>query len=87
MTDSSGATYLSAFQEAGEEILGVSARELQGWRDSDDPQASEVFFAAQFSTWVFKLKVKEDSWQDETRLKCTVVKAERVSRSVGRVPA
>ena len=77
--DHTGLTWATAFQECGEEILGISAKNLfyLKYEDQDDEKVSEIIQGAIFRRYIFKLKVKEETFSDEQRVKSTVVKAER----------
>lgn len=77
--DHTGLTWATAFQECGEEILGISAKNLfyLKYEDQDDEKVSEIIQGALFRRYIFKLKVKEETFSDEQRVKSTVVKAER----------
>eukprot|EP01018_Ginkgo_biloba_P022363 Gb_14632 [translate_table: standard] len=81
--DHTGLTWVTAFQEAGEEIMGVSAKELYMLKheDQDDIKFGEIIQKVLFNQYLFKLKVKEETYSDEQRVKCTVVKAERLDYS------
>lgn len=76
--DHTGVTWITAFQEAGEEIIGVSAKELYMWKQDESLKYMELIQKLLFSQHLFKLKVKEESYNDEQRVKCTVVKSERL---------
>ena len=68
-----GAIEISIFsQETAEKILGVSSADLGRYLESDEDQYNAVFSEATFKTYNFRLRVKEDTWNDETRLKHTV---------------
>lgn len=77
--DHTSITWATAFQECGEEILGISAKNLfyLKYEDQDDEKVSEIIQGAIFKRYVFKLKVKEETFSDEQRVKSTVVKAEK----------
>lgn len=79
--DHTGLTWVTAFQEAGEEIMGTSAKELYYMKheEQDDEKFSEVMRAVMFTKFLFKLKVKEETFSDEQRVKSTVVRAEKVN--------
>lgn len=84
--DHTGSTWVSAFQECGTEIMGVPAEYLYGLKHSeeqeeDDEKMREIIKGVLFRQYVLKLKVKEESYADETRVKCTVVKAEKLDVS------
>ncbi|XP_047333962.1 replication protein A 70 kDa DNA-binding subunit A [Impatiens glandulifera] len=81
--DHSGITWVTAFQEAGEEILGCPAKELYLMKqeDTDDVRFGEMIKNCLFTEFLFKLKIKEELYGDEQRVKVTVVKTEKVSCS------
>ncbi|WRX33363.1 K Homology domain [Theobroma cacao] len=81
--DHTGLTWVTAFQESGEEILGCSAKELYSlkYELQDDTRFGEIICSRLFNQYVFKLKIKEELYGDEQRVKITVVKAEKVNYS------
>ena len=81
--DHTGSTYASAFDEAGEQIFGRKAGELFSIRnvDQDDAQFAEIIEGVRWHLYLFKLKVKEETYNDEQSLKCTAVKVEKLDPS------
>ncbi|CAD5166633.1 replication protein A 70 kDa DNA-binding subunit A-like [Musa acuminata AAA Group] len=81
--DHTGMTWVTAFQEGGEEILGVTAKELYSlkYQEQDDLKFAEIIRRVLFHQHLFKLKVKEETFSDEQRVKSTVIKAEKVNPS------
>lgn len=81
--DHTGISWVTAFQECGEEIMGISAKDLHYLKheQQDDEGFSKVLRQVLFSRYVFKLKVKEETFSDEQRVKSTVVKSEKVNYS------
>ncbi|XP_021768308.1 replication protein A 70 kDa DNA-binding subunit A-like [Chenopodium quinoa] len=79
--DHTSLTWVTAFQEGGEQIMGISAKNLYYLKneEQDDEKFTEIVRAAVFNKYIFKLKVKEETFSDEQRVKSTVVKAERVN--------
>ncbi|MED6147417.1 hypothetical protein PIB30_043809 [Stylosanthes scabra] len=79
--DHTGLTWVTAFQESGAEIMGMSAKDLYDikFEKMDDEQFGEIMRKVLFSKYIFKLKVKEETYSDEQRVKSTVVKAEKVN--------
>lgn len=79
--DHTGLTWVTAFQECGEEIMGISAKELfyMKYEEQDDERFAEIIRKALFNKYLFKLKVKEETFSDEQRVKSTVVKAEKLN--------
>ncbi|KAL4564981.1 hypothetical protein LXL04_029061 [Taraxacum kok-saghyz] len=78
--DHTGMTWITAFQETGEEIIGVSAKDLYHMKyvENDEEGFMEVVRGLLHNEYSFKLKVKEESWGEEQRVKSSVVKAEKV---------
>ncbi|XP_020534380.1 replication protein A 70 kDa DNA-binding subunit C isoform X2 [Jatropha curcas] len=81
--DHTGITWVTAFQESGQEIMGISAKDLHflKYEKQDDEGFSKIIRQVLFSKFQFKLKVKEETFSDEQRVKSTVVKAEKVNHS------
>ncbi|OMO89319.1 Zinc finger, CCHC-type [Corchorus capsularis] len=81
--DHTGITWVTAFQESGEDMFGVSAKDLYYLRyeNNDDEKFMEITRQVMFNKYVFKLKVKEETFSDEQRVKSTVVKVEKVNFS------
>ncbi|MCD7457164.1 hypothetical protein HAX54_034370 [Datura stramonium] len=79
--DHTGLTWVTAFQECGDQIMGVSAKELYflKYEEQDDDRFSETMRNVLFNKFIFKLKVKEEMFSDEQRVKSTVVKAEKLN--------
>ncbi|XAR53471.1 hypothetical protein NMG60_11022037 [Bertholletia excelsa] len=81
--DHSGVTWVTAFQESGEEILGCSAKVLYNlkYEEQDEVRFAEIIRSCLFIQYIFRLKIKEEVYGDEQRVKITVVKAEKVNYS------
>ncbi|KAA8521263.1 hypothetical protein F0562_011900 [Nyssa sinensis] len=79
--DHTGLTWVTTFQECGEEIMGISAKDLYylKYEEQDDERFGEIVRKVLFTKYIFKLKVKEETFSDEQRVKSTVVKAEKVN--------
>ncbi|XP_052210578.1 replication protein A 70 kDa DNA-binding subunit A-like [Diospyros lotus] len=79
--DHTGLSWVTAFQECGEDIMGVSAKDLYYLKheEQDDEKFGEIVRKVLFTKYVFKLKVKEEMFSDEQRVKSTVVKAEKIN--------
>ncbi|KAI3410646.1 Replication protein A subunit, partial [Psidium guajava] len=80
--DHTGLTWVTAFQETGEEILGFSAKELFMLKKQDDERFAETVRSKLFYQFLFRLKIKEETYGDEQRVKITVVKADKVNYSL-----
>ena len=79
--DHTGLTWATAFHESGEEIMGISAKDLYylNYEEQDDEKFAELMRSVLFTKYLFKLKVKEETFSDEQRVKSSVVKAEKVN--------
>ncbi|TQE04749.1 hypothetical protein C1H46_009602 [Malus baccata] len=77
--DHTGLTWATAFQETGEEILGCSAKELYllKYEEQDDSRFGDIVRSSIFNRFLFKLKIKEEMYGDEQRVKITIVKADK----------
>lgn len=81
--DHTGLTWVNAYGETGEEIMGISAKDLYLLKheDEDEDAFMEVVHGVLFSEYKFKLKVKEEFLGDEARVRSIVVKAEKIKYS------
>ncbi|XP_051131454.1 replication protein A 70 kDa DNA-binding subunit A [Andrographis paniculata] len=79
--DHTGVTWVTAFQESGEEILGCPAKDLYAmkYESEDETRFVETIRNCLFSEFLLRLKIKEEIYGDEQRVKITVVKAEKVN--------
>ncbi|KAK9715697.1 hypothetical protein RND81_06G183200 [Saponaria officinalis] len=78
--DHSGLTWVTAFQESGEEIIGCSAKELYSLKydEEDEDKFASIIRGSLFVPFLFKLKIKEEIYGEEQRVKVTVVKADKI---------
>ncbi|XP_040380009.1 replication protein A 70 kDa DNA-binding subunit C-like [Oryza brachyantha] len=81
--DHTGTTYVDVFQEAGEQVFCRKAEELFSIRnvDQDDAQFAEIIEGVRWHQYLMKLRVKEETFNDETRLKCHLMKIEKLDPS------
>ncbi|KAF8667141.1 hypothetical protein HU200_053328 [Digitaria exilis] len=79
--DHTGLTYATAFQEAGVEIIGCSAEELYNIKEEDAERFTEIIQGVRWQLFLFKLKVFEEIFNDEQRVKCSITKAEKLDVS------
>ncbi|CAL9241785.1 unnamed protein product [Arabidopsis halleri] len=81
LQDHTGLTWATAFQEAGEEIMGMSAKDLYyvKYENQEEEKFEDIIRSVAFSKYIFKLKIKEETYSDEQRVKATVVKAEKLN--------
>ncbi|CAH3021049.1 unnamed protein product [Porites evermanni] len=76
LADFTGNQWVTCFQESAEAILKRTAAEIGELKDSgDDRNFDAVFSEASFKTFNFRIRAKMETYNDETRLKCSVVNA------------
>jgi len=78
LADSTDNTWASCFQDTAEKILNVTSADLGRYLETDEEQYNAIFLEATFKTFSFKMRVKADTWNDETRLKHTVVSVDEI---------
>lgn len=65
--------WVTCFQETAEVLLGHSADRLGQLRETDEEAFELVFQKANFTTHIFKNRVKLETYNDECRVKVTVL--------------
>ncbi|KAM9734140.1 replication protein A 70 kDa DNA-binding subunit isoform 2-T2 [Menidia menidia] len=70
--------WVTCFQESAEAILGQNAAYLGQLKDSNESAFDEIFQQANFHTFVFRSRVKLETYNDESRIKATVMEAKPV---------
>merc|ERR1711902_362948 len=68
-TDFTGNIWLTAFNEAAEQILKVPATEAENMLNNDSEAFERLFKEAQFKKYVFKCRAKSDVWEDSQRVR------------------
>nr|XP_046266711.1 replication protein A 70 kDa DNA-binding subunit-like isoform X2 [Scatophagus argus] len=70
--------WVTCFQETAEALLGHSAETLGQLRETDEAAFDDVFHKANFTTHIFKNRVKLETYNDESRVKVTVMEVQPV---------
>lgn len=70
--------WVTCFQESAEAILGQNAAYLGQLKDSNEAAFDEVFQHANFNTFIFRSRVKLETYNDESRIKATVMEVKPV---------
>ncbi|XP_029923762.1 replication protein A 70 kDa DNA-binding subunit isoform X2 [Myripristis murdjan] len=65
--------WVTCFQESAEAILGQNAAYLGQLKESNESAFDEIFQQANFNTFVFRNRVKLETYNDESRIKATVM--------------
>jgi len=73
VADYSGTAWVSMFNETAKDVVGASAGELRDWDQNDDPRFKMVWKDCQYKEFILKLKISQDTYNDETKLRTNVV--------------
>lgn len=76
--DNSESQWVTCFQETSELILGIKAQDLGDLKSTNSPKFDECFSNAIFKEFTFKMRAKMETYNDERRVKVTVVNAEEI---------
>lgn len=81
--DYTGTAWVQCFNETGERIFdGHTAEELNQMRESGNQEGFEsVLNQAASKTWKFKLRAKQETYNDEMRVRCSVVACDPIDYS------
>lgn len=70
--------WVTCFQDTAEVLLGHSAHTLGQLRSTDEDAFDEVFQRANFTTHIFRTRVKLETYNDESRVKATVMEIQPI---------
>ena len=73
-SDHTGSSWLSAFNDQAIKIMGgITADEMYELSQADGAaQFKATFNANNFMPYIFKVRAKAETWQDESRVKCVI---------------
>lgn len=75
VADYTGQFWLSGFNDIGEQLIGVTAGELQRLKDENESEFAAVLQRAANKMYMFNCRAKQDTFNDQTRVRYTVTKA------------
>lgn len=75
MTDNQ---WITCFQETAEAILGRKADMLGALRGQDEAGFNQIFQDAFFSDYIFRMRIKMETYNDEARMKCTCLSVQKL---------
>uniref|UniRef100_A0A8K9WQG8 Replication protein A subunit n=1 Tax=Oncorhynchus mykiss TaxID=8022 RepID=A0A8K9WQG8_ONCMY len=78
ITDFSDNQWVTCFHETAEGILGHNAETLGQLKDTDEAAFDEVFQKVNFTTHIFRNRVKLETYNDESRVKAMVMEVKPV---------
>lgn len=73
-SDYSGQAWISTFNEAGAQIIGISADDLQNLKENDPDAFQAQIQQATGTSWFLNCRAKADSYGDQTRVRYNVQK-------------
>ncbi|XP_044925957.1 replication protein A 70 kDa DNA-binding subunit isoform X2 [Mustela putorius furo] len=65
--------WVTCFQESAEAIIGQSTAHLGELKEKNEQAFEEVFQNANFRSFIFRIRVKLETYNDESRIKATVI--------------
>ena len=77
--DATGSAWCTAFDDTAAQLLRRSADDLWELSESDPPAAAAAWKAALFRACVLKVRAKAERYNDETRVKCSLLSCEPVN--------
>ncbi|PVD31676.1 hypothetical protein C0Q70_07094 [Pomacea canaliculata] len=75
LADFSDNQWITSFQESAEAMLGIKADDLGNLRESNETAFDEVFQRAVFKQYIFRLRAKVETYNEENRLKTVCMTA------------
>ncbi|KAK2762830.1 Replication factor A protein 1 [Arachnomyces sp. PD_36] len=81
VSDHTGQTWLSCFDDAGRVLMGITADQLMELRENDEKAATKIFQEANCKTWNFRCKAKMDTFQDQQRVRYQISSANPINYS------
>ena len=81
IADFSDFHWVTIFEESGVGILEISADDLAWKKESNMIEYEKILERSKYCPFQFTLKSKVESWNDEKRLRLSIVRAEKVDQS------
>ncbi|XP_076031483.1 replication protein A 70 isoform X2 [Oratosquilla oratoria] len=73
LADATNNQWVTMFQDQAEAVLGMPAQDIGNMRESNNDAFLQLFHEATFKNHIFRLRVKMETYQDESRLKTTAM--------------
>ncbi|KAI8928253.1 hypothetical protein BC831DRAFT_423805 [Entophlyctis helioformis] len=83
VSDYTGQTWLSTFNEVGEKLLGKSANEMVVLKENNRAEFDRVLEQAVFRQYTFNCRAKAETYQDELKVRTTCLEANPVDLAAG----
>ncbi|KAG8702561.1 Replication factor A protein 1 [Ceratobasidium sp. 395] len=78
VADYTQTAWLQAFNEPGEMILGMTASDLHDMKEEDEAAYTAVVEKASSQTWIFSCRAKQDTYQDQARVRYGINRAHKI---------
>jgi replication factor A1 len=75
VNDHTSQAWFSLFDEVAQKLLGVDANTLVEYKENDTAKANDVFNKANFSTWTWRVRGRQDNFQGQMRVRYQVLDA------------
>ena len=75
VNDHTSQAWFNLFDDVGQKVLGVDANTLVEYKETDTAKANDVFNAANFSIWTWRVRGKQDNYQGQVRVRYQVLDA------------
>merc|ERR1719316_458280 len=72
---------VKAFDEVGEALLGKSADDMKALQDNNPQEFENVFTERHFTMWVMKIRSKETTFREESKLERQVQDCKRLDHT------
>ncbi|OXU23008.1 hypothetical protein TSAR_015531 [Trichomalopsis sarcophagae] len=82
LVDWTGNQWATAFNEEAEVLLSASAQELGELKEKDGDAYMETIGAAAFKSYIFKLRLRLENFNDESRLKATIASVQPINYKI-----
>ncbi|KAG8745613.1 Replication factor A protein 1 [Ceratobasidium sp. 414] len=78
VADHTQTAWLQAFNEPGEMLLGTTASDLHDLKEEDEASYTAVVEKASSQTWIFSCRAKQDTYQDQARVRYGINRAHKL---------
>jgi len=82
VNDHTSQAWFNFFDDVGSKFLGVDANTLVEYKETDLAKANEVFQNATFTMWSWRVRVKQDNYQGQVKVRYQVMDAQPVDFKV-----
>ncbi|KAF3906323.1 hypothetical protein ABW20_dc0103489 [Dactylellina cionopaga] len=76
--DHSGQAWLNIFDDAGKIIMGTTAGDLHAMQEYDEHSYENTLKKAVAQTWIFRIRAKMDTYNDQQRVRNHVMSAQKI---------